>query len=132
MYINMPTMSTWIYHGYTMFKIYICVIGTATCIWSNQQCLYLGYILKVSESVYVWNCDIYLMLSTQFIPRVLDVKDKHCAYVELQCGPGVIKHYIPWNIALVSSPEPKALGELIVWDSSRRPSARVSFHTFKH
>ena len=28
----------------------------------------------------------------------------------------------------VSSPEPKAQGELIGWDSSRRPSV----HTFKH
>ena len=29
---------------------------------------------------------------------------------------------------LFSSPEPKAQGELIVWDSSRRPCV----HTFKH
>ena len=32
----------------------------------------------------------------------------------------------------VSSPEPKAQGELIVWDSSRRPSVHPSVHTFKH
>ena len=35
-----------------------------------------------------------------------------------------------------SSPEPKAQGELIVWDSSRRPSVlpcmRPCVHTFKH
>ena len=28
-----------------------------------------------------------------------------------------------------SSPEPKAQGELIVWDSSRRPSVRPHFQT---
>ena len=41
---------------------------------------------------------------------------------------------------LISSPEPKAQGELIVWDSSRRlsvrasvrPCVRASVHTFKH
>ena len=37
---------------------------------------------------------------------------------------------------LFSSPERKAQGELIVWDSSRRPSVRASIcpcvHTFKH
>ena len=33
---------------------------------------------------------------------------------------------------LFSSPEPKAQGELIVWDSSRRPSVRPCVHTFKH
>ena len=37
---------------------------------------------------------------------------------------------------IFSSPEPKAQGELIVWDSSQRPSVRVSVrpcvHTFKH
>ena len=31
---------------------------------------------------------------------------------------------------LVSSPEPKAQGELIVWDSSRRPSVRPHFQTY--
>ena len=34
--------------------------------------------------------------------------------------------------AIFSSPEPKAQGELIVWDLSRRPSVRPSVHTFKH
>ena len=29
---------------------------------------------------------------------------------------------------IISSPEPKALGELIGWDSNQRPSV----HTFKH
>ena len=37
---------------------------------------------------------------------------------------------------IISSPEPKAQGELIEWDSSRRPSVRASLrpsiHTFKH
>ena len=33
---------------------------------------------------------------------------------------------------LFSSPEPKAHGELIVYQSSRRPSVRPSVHTFKH
>ena len=31
-----------------------------------------------------------------------------------------------------SSPEPKAHGELIVFQSSRRPSVHASVHTFKH
>ena len=31
-----------------------------------------------------------------------------------------------------SSPEPKAQGELIVWDSSRRASIRPCDNTFKH
>ena len=31
---------------------------------------------------------------------------------------------------IFSSPEPKAQGELIVWDSSRRPSVRPSVHPF--
>ena len=35
-------------------------------------------------------------------------------------------------ILIISSPEPKAQGELIVWDSSRRPSVSPSVHTFKH
>ena len=39
-------------------------------------------------------------------------------------------------IFIVSSPEPKAHGELIVYQSSRRPSVRVciraSVHIFKH
>ena len=30
------------------------------------------------------------------------------------------------NIEILSSPEPKAQGELIVWDSSRRPSVTLS------
>ena len=34
--------------------------------------------------------------------------------------------------AIFSSPEPKAQGELIVWDSMRRPSVRAPVHTFKH
>ena len=29
------------------------------------------------------------------------------------------------NCSIFSSPEPKAQGELIVWDSSRRPSVRA-------
>ena len=33
---------------------------------------------------------------------------------------------------IFSSPEPKALSELIGWDSSRRPCVRVSVHTFRH
>ena len=41
-----------------------------------------------------------------------------------------------WQYQFISSPEPKAQGELIVWDSSRRPcvrpSVRASVHTFKH
>ena len=32
----------------------------------------------------------------------------------------------------ISSPEPKAQGELIVWDWSRRASVRPCVHTFKH
>ena len=36
----------------------------------------------------------------------------------LYCRTGV------WEVCLFSSPEPKAQGELIVWDSSRRPSVR--------
>ena len=35
-------------------------------------------------------------------------------------------------MGIFSSPEPKAQGELIVWDSSLRPSVRPSVHTFKH
>ena len=31
-----------------------------------------------------------------------------------------------FKICIFSSPEPKAQGELIVWDSSRRPSVRAS------
>ena len=31
-----------------------------------------------------------------------------------------------------SSPDPKAQGELIVWDSSRHPCVRPCVHTFKH
>ena len=46
--------------------------------------------------------------------------------------PGV---YMPLR-ALFSSPEPKAHGELIVYQSSRRlsvrPSVRLCVHTFKH
>ena len=34
--------------------------------------------------------------------------------------------YTPPNWRYFSSPEPKAQGELIVWDSSRRPSVRAS------
>ena len=34
--------------------------------------------------------------------------------------------YISSGPALFSSPEPKAQGELIVWDPSRRPSVRAS------
>ena len=37
-----------------------------------------------------------------------------------------------WFMALFSSSEPKALGELLGWDSSRRPSVRPSVHTFRH
>ena len=33
---------------------------------------------------------------------------------------------------IFSSPEPKAQGELIIWDSSRRPCMRPSVNTFKH
>ena len=33
---------------------------------------------------------------------------------------------------IFSSPEPKALGELIGWDSSRRPRVGWSVHTFRH
>ena len=36
------------------------------------------------------NCDVYLTLSTQFIPRVPDVKDIHCVYVAMQRALGVI------------------------------------------
>ena len=46
----------------------------------------------------------------------------------------------PLKPVLISSPEPKAHGELIVYQSSRRPSVRAcvrpsvraSVHTFKH
>ena len=45
-----------------------------------------------------------------------------------------VMHYIV--CFLVSSPEPKAQGELIVWDSSQRPLVRPSVslcvHTLKH
>ena len=34
--------------------------------------------------------------------------------------------------SLFSSPESKAQGELIGWESSGRPSVRLSVHTFKH
>ena len=33
---------------------------------------------------------------------------------------------------IFSSPEPMAPGELLGWNSSRRPSVRRSCHTFKH
>ena len=33
---------------------------------------------------------------------------------------------------IFSSPEPKALSELIGWDSSWRPWVRVSVHTLRH
>ena len=40
------------------------------------------------------------------------------------------------KLQIVSSPEPKAHGELIVYQSSRRPSMRLCvrecIHTFKH
>ena len=42
------------------------------------------------------------------------------------------KQKIQHKSLIISSPEPKAQGELIVWDSSRRPSVRPSIHTFKH
>ena len=35
-------------------------------------------------------------------------------------------------LSIISSPEPKAQGELIGWDSSGRPSVRPSVYTFKH
>ena len=34
------------------------------------------------------------------------------------------------SLNFISSPEPKAQGELIVWDSSRPPCVRPSVHTF--
>ena len=41
-------------------------------------------------------------------------------------------HVITEDLSIFSSPEPKAQGELIVWDSSRRPCVSPSVHTFKH
>ena len=35
-------------------------------------------------------------------------------------------------LLIFSSPELKAQGELIGWDSSGRPSVRPSVHTFNH
>ena len=44
------------------------------------------------------------------------------------CNSGVVS-LNPWSShILFSSPEPKAQGELIVWDSSRRLSVRASLH----
>ena len=44
--------------------------------------------------------------------------------------------YLKCEIVIFNSPEPKAQGELIVWDSSLRPSVcpsvRPSLHNFKH
>ena len=34
-----------------------------------------------------------------------------------------------FKVCIFSSPEPKAQGELIVWDSSGRPSVRPHFQT---
>ena len=36
------------------------------------------------------------------------------------------------DVLIISSPELKAHGELIVNQSSRRPSVRACIHTFKH
>ena len=41
--------------------------------------------------------------------------------------------FIRLNVeAVISSPKPKVLGELIGWDSSRRLCVRASVRTFRH
>ena len=52
---------------------------------------------------------------------------------QFQCVPTTYVFSINefFTISFFSSPEPKAQGELIVWDSSRE-SVRPSVHTFKH
>ena len=71
-------------------------------------------LLQLSER---WPCHIWLIDRMKF------------ASLEANSGGG-------WGLLvypiLFSSPEPKAQGELIVWDSSRRPSECASVHTFKH
>ena len=59
--------------------------------------------------------------------------DKNCAYIDVYIQSDRLDVRMHSFIDLIFSlPEPKAQGELIVWDSSRRPSVRASVHTFKH
>ena len=77
------------------------------------------------------------------LPEISFVSAGYLSLCTLQLSQNIIQCHL-WNsspellsynkisVFFFSSPEQKAHGELIVYQSSRRPSDRACVHTFKH
>ena len=109
-------------------KICVLYIKLTWMVWADR----LGRYTTRQGCVIWWHIDhSCLIIGSEIVMLILDFHlfDKFCIY-----------HFITFKrksidttiILIFGSPEPKAQGELIVWDSSRHPCVHPCVHTFKH